>query len=62
MVPEGPPSSIVSTPQPSCRKLRSSGPKSVVANKGYKRYLKAEKGAFAVDLDKARDEERFDGM
>ena len=43
-------------------KLRSGGPKSVVANKGYKRYLKAEKGAFAVDLDKARDEERFDGM
>ena len=43
-------------------KLRSSGPKSVVANKGYKRYLKAEKGAFAVDLDKARDEERFDGI
>ena len=34
----------------------------MVANKGYKRYLKAEKGAFAVDLDKARDEERFDGM
>ena len=43
-------------------KLRSDGPKSVVANKGYKRYLKAEKGAFAIDLDKARDEERFDGM
>ena len=43
-------------------KLRSSGPKSVVANKGDKRYLKAEKGAFAVDLDKARDEQRFDGM
>ena len=43
-------------------KLRSDGPKSVVANKGYKRYLKAEKGAFAVDFDKARDEERFDGM
>ena len=43
-------------------KLRSDGPKSVVANKGYKRYLKAEKGAFAVDLDKARDEQRFDGM
>ena len=40
----------------------ATGPKSVVANKGYKRYLKAEKGAFAVDLDKARDEERFDGM
>ena len=43
-------------------KLRSDGPKSVVANKGYKRYLKAEKGAFVVDLDKARDEERFDGI
>ena len=34
----------------------------MIANKGYKRYLKAEKGAFAVDLDTARDEERFDGM
>ena len=43
-------------------KLRSDGPKSVVGNKGYKRYLKAEKDAFAVDLDKARYEERFDGM
>ena len=43
-------------------RLRSDGPKSVVANKGYKRYLKAEKGAFAIDLDKARDEQRFDGM
>ena len=43
-------------------KLRSDGPKSVVANKGYKRYLKAEKGAFAIDHDKARDEQRFDGM
>ena len=43
-------------------KLRSSGPKSVVANKGYKRYLKAEKDAFVVDFDKARDEQRFDGM
>ena len=43
-------------------KLRSEGPKSVVGNKGYKRYLKAEKGAFVVDLDKAREEERFDGL
>ena len=43
-------------------KLRSDGPKSVVANKGYKRYLKAEKDAFVVDFDKARDEQRFDGM
>ena len=43
-------------------KLRSEGAKSVVANKGYKRYLKAEKGAFVVDLDKARQEERFDGI
>ena len=46
----------------SSSKLRSDGPKSVVANKGYKRYLKAEKDAFVVDFDKARDEERFDGM
>ena len=34
----------------------------MVGNKGYKRYLKAEKGAFVVDLDKAREEERFDGL
>ena len=27
-------------------KLRSDGPKSVVANKGYKRYLKAEPTSF----------------
>ena len=46
--------------RPRVPQLRSDGPKSVVANKGYKRYLKAEKGAFAIDLDKARDEERFD--
>ena len=25
----------------------------LVANKGYKRYLKAEKGAFAIDLERA---------
>ena len=34
-------------------KLRSDGPKSVVANKGYKRYLKAEKDAIVVDFDSA---------
>ena len=43
-------------------KLRSDGPKSVVANKGYNHNLKAEKDAFVADFDKARDEQRFDGM
>ena len=42
-------------------KLRS-GAKNLVANKGYRRYLKAAKGALSVDHEKALEEERFDGM
>ena len=42
--------------------FRSHTRKRVVADNGYERYLKAGKGAFVVDHDKARDEERFDGM
>ena len=34
----------------------------MAGNKGCKRYLKAEKEAFVADLDKAREEERFDGL
>ena len=42
-------------------KLRS-GAKNLIANKGYRRYLKAGKGALSVDREKALEEERFDGM
>ena len=42
-------------------KLRG-GAKSLIANKGYRRYLKAGKGALSIDLERAREEERFDGM
>ena len=42
-------------------KLRS-GAKNLIANKGYRRYLKAGKGALSVDRGKALEEERFDGM
>lgn len=42
-------------------KLRS-GTKSLIANKGCRRHLKAGKGALSIDHEKAREEERFDGM
>ncbi len=43
-------------------KLHKKGPKSIVPNRGFKRYLKIDRGSVAIDHDKARDEERFDGI
>ncbi len=37
------------------------GAKTLVGNRGYRRYVKSERGAFTIDYDKARREERFDG-
>ncbi len=37
------------------------GEKSLVGNRGFRRYIKSEKGAFSVDLQKVEDEARFDG-
>ena len=37
------------------------GDKSLVGNRGYRRYIKGEKGAFSVDRQKIEDEARFDG-
>ena len=37
------------------------GPKSLVGNKGYRKYLKIEKGSAGIDKDRIRDEARFDG-
>ncbi len=36
------------------------GPKSLVGNKGFRKYLRAE-GQFAIDMEKVAGEERFDG-
>jgi len=41
-------------------KLRQ-GDKSLVANKGYRRYLKSGKDGFSIDTDRIRDDERYDG-
>jgi len=37
------------------------GAKSLVGNKGYRRYLKIDKGSARIDLDKVEYESRFDG-
>jgi len=37
------------------------GIKSLVGNKGFRRYLKTEKGMVSIDMEKVKYEERFDG-
>ena len=37
------------------------GPKSLVGNKGYRKYLKVDKDSARIDTDKVRYESRFDG-
>ena len=37
------------------------GPKSLVGNKGYRKYLKIDKDSARVDMDKVKNESRFDG-
>jgi transposase len=37
------------------------GPKSLVGNKGYRRYVKVEKGAASIDKERIKNEARFDG-
>ena len=43
-------------------KLRSEGPKGLVANRGFRRYLQAEREAMVIDEEKIRSEEQFDGI
>lgn len=38
------------------------GPKSLVGNKGYRRYVRAAGTSFEIDDDKIEDEARFDGL
>ncbi|MDA8135526.1 MAG: IS1634 family transposase [Desulfobacteraceae bacterium] len=37
------------------------GPKMLVGNKGYRRYLKVQKGSAQIDTEKVENESRFDG-
>ncbi|MBT8372262.1 MAG: IS1634 family transposase [Deltaproteobacteria bacterium] len=37
------------------------GPKSLVGNKGYRKYLKLDKDSARIDMDKVKSESRFDG-
>ena len=37
------------------------GPKSLVGNKGYRKYLKLDKNSACIDMDKVKYESRFDG-
>ena len=37
------------------------GPKSLIGNKGYRKYLKVERGSVSIDQDKIEYESRFDG-
>lgn len=43
------------------REQINKGPKSLVGNKGYRKYLKIEKGSASIDEDKVKYESRFDG-
>jgi len=45
----------------SLREKLKSGEKSLVENKGYRKYLKVEGGGFSIDEKKAREEARYDG-
>lgn len=38
------------------------GPKSLVGNKGYRRYVRAAASSFEIDHDKIEDEARYDGL
>jgi transposase len=37
------------------------GPKSLIGNKGYRKYLKIEKGSARVDMERVKNESHFDG-
>jgi hypothetical protein len=43
-------------------RLEKDGPKSLVGNRGFKRYLRAKGGVFEVDYDKIQSEARYDGL
>ena len=44
------------------KNLERDGPKGLVGNRGFKRYLRAKGGVFEVDYDKIQSEAHFDGL
>ena len=45
----------------SLREQIRKGPKALVGNEGYRKFLKVDKDSIHIDLDKVKEEERFDG-
>lgn len=45
----------------SLREQIKRGPKALVGNKGYRKYLKIEPGSVSIDMDQVKEESRFDG-
>jgi len=45
----------------SLREQLKKGPKSLVGNKGYRKYLKLDKDSASIDMDKVESDSRFDG-
>jgi len=45
----------------SLRDQLQKGPKALVGNKGYRKYLKIQRGSVTIDLDKVKADSRFDG-
>jgi hypothetical protein len=45
----------------SLRDQLQKGPKALVGNKGYRKYLKIQRGSVTIDLDKVKADARFDG-
>ena len=45
----------------SLRQQLKKGPKALVGNKGYRKYLKVQKGSTQIDMTKIKEESRFDG-
>ena len=43
-------------------RLKQNGARSLVGNRGYKRYLRTKGGVFEIDHDKIQSEARFDGL
>jgi len=39
----------------------NSGPKAMIGNKGYRKYLKVARGSFTIDKKKVQEDNRFDG-
>ena len=44
------------------KKLNKGAVKELIGSKGYARFLKAQRDSFEIDVEKAREEEKYDGL